>query len=140
MIEDVPENVNAGRHQISYNIVDRKERSTDFELREFHPVKERLYEVPPCVLENISCSVQGRNQVKQKYGKTYNSQLKIGDSYFRTRGHSDLFLKKNLQKYNMIKENITTEVKIQENASDNGQEEGKEKEGTKEQTQEKSSK
>ena len=60
MIEDVPENANSGRHQVKFGIIDRKERSTDFTLREFQPIKEKLYEVPPCVLESVSCSLSAR--------------------------------------------------------------------------------
>ena len=73
MIEDIPENVNSGRHKVSYNIVDKKERSTDFNLREFQPVRERLYEVPPCVIDHTNCNLRSRSHAKQQYQKTFNS-------------------------------------------------------------------
>ena len=60
MIEDVPENANAGRHRVTHSFVDKKEPAADIKLREKSPVKEHHFQVPPCVLETTHCDLKSR--------------------------------------------------------------------------------
>lgn len=43
MIEDVPENANAGRHRVTHSYVDIKEPAADIKLRQKSPVKEHHF-------------------------------------------------------------------------------------------------
>lgn len=43
MIEDVPENANAGRHRVDHSYVDKKSPAADIKFREKSPVKERHF-------------------------------------------------------------------------------------------------
>lgn len=46
------------------------------------------------------------------HGKSYNSQLKLGDSYFKSRGYNDSFQKKGLGKFKKIRENMTKAIVV----------------------------
>lgn len=60
MLEDVPENVNAGRHRVTYSHVDKKVPAADVQFRKKSPVKEHHYQVPPCVFEAAQCGLKAR--------------------------------------------------------------------------------
>ena len=43
MIEDVPENANAGRHRVTHSYIDAKEPAADIKFRQKSPVKEHHF-------------------------------------------------------------------------------------------------
>jgi len=62
--------------------------------------------VPPCVLEATHCGLKSRMQAKVQHAQTFDSELKLGGSYFKSRGYSESFKKEGMQQFSLIKRNI----------------------------------
>lgn len=75
ILDSKPVNFNDGRHNPSYSFTDKKSKHADFVEKLASPIREKSFEVAPCVLNSLVCNIASRQAAKKLHPFKYNSIL-----------------------------------------------------------------
>lgn len=107
----VPNNVNAFAHKPNHQLT-YKHSPVATISEEHHTVpRERLYQMPACLLEKNACTIESRIQGKKNHKPSYNSNMRVAEAYYEPREKLQEIKEDTVLPYKLIRENMTKVVK-----------------------------